>query len=48
VPGLGDQFSVGAIGRRPEFGRIGNKAANLLVGVAPYDETAASTEANAA
>lgn len=38
MPGLGDQFSAGAIAWRPELGRIGNKAANVLVGVAPYDE----------
>jgi transposase len=38
VPGLGPQFSAGAIAWLPELGRIGNKAAAALVGVAPYDD----------
>jgi transposase len=38
VPGLGPQFSAGAIAWLPELGHIGNKAAAALVGVAPYDD----------
>ena len=38
MPGLGPQFSAGAIAWLPELGRIGNKAAAALVGVAPYDD----------
>jgi hypothetical protein len=35
---LGVQFSAGAIAWLPELGRIGNKAAAALVGVATYDD----------
>jgi transposase len=38
VPGLGPHFSAGAIAWLPELGRITNKAAAALVGVAPYDD----------
>jgi transposase len=38
VPGLGPQFSAGAVAWLPELGHIGNKAAAALVGVAPYDD----------
>jgi transposase len=38
VPGLGPQFSAGAIAWLPELGHIGNKAVAALVGVAPYDD----------
>ena len=38
VPGLGAQFSAGAIAWLPELGHIGNKAVAALVGVAPYDD----------
>lgn len=38
VPGLGVRFAAGAIAWLPELGRIGNKAAAALVGVAPYDD----------
>ncbi|HEX7198201.1 MAG TPA: IS110 family transposase [Dongiaceae bacterium] len=37
VPGLGPHFTAGAIAWLPELGRISNKAAAALVGVAPYD-----------
>ena len=38
VPGFGDHFVAGALAWLPELGRIGNKAAAGLVGVAPYDD----------
>ena len=38
VPGFGPQFVAGAIAWLPELGRITNKAAAALVGVAPYDD----------
>ena len=38
VPGLGPHFTAGAIAWLPELGRITNKAAAALVGVAPYDD----------
>jgi len=38
VPGLGPHFAAGAIAWLPELGRISNKAAAALVGVAPYDD----------
>jgi transposase len=38
VPGFGDRFVAGAIAWLPELGRISNKAAAGLVGVAPYDD----------
>ena len=38
MPGFGDHFVAGALAWLPELGRIGNKAAAGLVGVAPYDD----------
>ncbi len=38
VPGFGDHFVAGALAWLPELGRISNKAAAGLVGVAPYDD----------
>jgi transposase len=38
VPGFGPQFVAGAIAWLPELGRINNKAAAALVGIAPYDD----------
>jgi len=38
VPGFGAQFVAGAIAWLPELGRISNKAAAALVGIAPYDD----------
>jgi transposase len=38
VPGLGAQAVAGLIAWAPELGRITNKAAAALVGVAPYDD----------
>jgi transposase len=38
VPGFGPHFAAGAIAWLPELGRIDNKAAAALVGVAPYDD----------
>ena len=38
VPGLGPHFTAGALAWLPELGRIGNKAAAALAGVAPYDD----------
>jgi transposase len=38
VPGLGTQFVAGAIAWLPELGRLSNKAAAALVGIAPYDD----------
>jgi transposase len=38
VPGLEPHFTAGAIAWLPELGRITNKAAAALVGVAPYDD----------
>jgi transposase len=42
VPGFGPQFVAGALAWLPELGRIGNKAAAALVGVAPYDDDSGS------
>jgi|SRR5579872_1035329 len=38
VPGFGRIFAAGVIAWLPELGRISNKAAAALVGVAPYDD----------
>jgi transposase len=38
VPGLGPQAAAGLIAWLPELGRIGDKAAAALVGLAPYDD----------
>jgi transposase len=38
VPGLGQHTTAGTIAWLPELGRISNKAAAALVGVAPYDD----------
>lgn len=38
VPGFGPHFTAGAIAWLPELGRIGNRAAAALVGVAPYND----------
>lgn len=38
VPGFGRYFVAGAIAWLPELGRISNKAAAALVGIAPYDD----------
>ena len=38
VPGFGAHFVAGAIAWLPELGRISNKAAAALVGIAPYDD----------
>lgn len=38
VPGLAGQTAAGLIAWLPELGRIDNKAAAALVGVAPYDD----------
>jgi transposase len=38
VPGFGAQFVAGAIAWLPELGRISNKTAAALVGIAPYDD----------
>ena len=38
VPGFGPHFAAGAIAGLPELGRISNKAAAALVGIAPYDD----------
>jgi transposase len=38
VPGFGPRFVAGAIAWLPELGRISNKAAAALVGIAPYDD----------
>ncbi len=38
VPGFGAHFVAGAIAWLPELGRISNKAATALVGIAPYND----------
>jgi transposase len=38
VPGFGAHFVAGAIAWLPELGRIINKAATALVGIAPYND----------
>ena len=38
MPGFGRYFVAGAIAWLPELGRISNKAAAALVGIAPYDD----------
>jgi transposase len=38
VPGLGEITSAGLIAAMPELGRVSNKVAAALLGVAPYDD----------
>jgi transposase len=38
VPGLARTTSAGLIARMPELGRVSNKIAPALLGVAPYDD----------
>lgn len=38
VPGLGEGTSAGLIATMPELGRVDNKVAAALLGVAPYDD----------